>query len=285
MADRIYSAQIKYPWISSDTPDQIEGFLDALFYISPEDTPGVPPFIPAEIEDIGAWLASGQTIVAGSTIYEYDFWVKVPYEPDVYEIDDIFPDTTYLYFQKTFQVVVTDPVTIQTVKASQDDRSVLVANIEQLVAPAVSYDDNSMEPGIVVPCPRKVTQLNLYNEFRASNPSNRNQLPPDFFTAELFPGDYVRFNDGYNCNVSYNESTNTLRLNGGVGFGLGRPDTNPWDDTDEDFNNGVRDVNGLNVAGIVELESAGASVNINASIVGELHIIVINQGDFECPPG
>jgi hypothetical protein len=284
MADRIYNAQIKYPWISADTPDQIEGFLDALFYISPEDTPDTPPFIPAGIEDVGAWLASGQEIISGSTIYEYDFWVKVPYEPDTYELGTIFPDTTPLYFKKTFQFVVSDPLTIQVVKASQDDRSVLVANVEQLVTPAVSYDDNLMEPGIVVPCPRKVTQVNLYNEFRASDPADRSQLPPDYFTDELFPGNIVEFNDGYNCNVSYNESTNTLRISGGVGFGLGRPDTNPWDDTDENFNDGVRDVNGLNVAGIVEVEG-GPSVNIIASEPGELRIVVLNQGDFECPPG
>jgi hypothetical protein len=124
----------------------------------------------------------------------------------------------------------------------------------------------------------------MYNEFRASDPATRNQLPPDFFTAEKTPGEVLVFNDGYNCSVTYNESTQTLRFTGGLGFGLGRPESNPWDDTTENFEEGVRDVNGINIDGTVPIE-VGSGATLNTTTPGVLGVFVRNQGDLPCPPG
>jgi len=288
MADRLYNAQIDYPFVYHDNPDVMDMILDALFYVSPDDVVVTPGSVPADIDEVGAWLHYAETLTSpGPTptvVVTMAFYVKVPNDPDVYPLADKFPDTTPRYVEKTFVFNPISGTSIQTIRAEEDDRSVLSVNVSLSSfsgTPVIA--DNRMEPGIVVPCSRKITQVNLYNEFRASDPAQRNKLPPDYFQAELFPGDVLEFNDGYNCNVSYNESTQTLRINGGVGFGLGRPDSNPWDDTDEDFDDGVRDVNGVNTLGIVPIE-VGAGLTLDTSVPGELRILVRNQGDLACPP-
>jgi len=287
MADRLYSAQIDHPFVYHNDLVETGGILDCLFYVSPEDEPITPPWIPADIGEVGAWL--GETAAAslpGVEIKIWNFYIKVPADPDIWDTADEFPATTSLYFKRTFEVTLTDGVSIVSARASEDGRSVLTVNTGQVSAGTFAdpLNDNSMEPAIVVPCRRKVSQVNVYNEFRASNPAQRNELPPDFFQVELFPGHPLVFNDGWNCNVAYDEDNQTLRFTGGVGFGKGRPPSNPWDDTDEDFDNGVLDVNGVNTGGIVELE-AGSGISLDATVAGELRIIVRDQGDLLCPPG
>jgi len=123
----------------------------------------------------------------------------------------------------------------------------------------------------------------MYNEIRASDPATHGELPPDYLTEEVLPGQSLVFNDGYNCNVNYDEDTQTLRFTGGVGFGLGAPASNPWDDTDEDLDAGLRGINGVNNLGTVPME-AGSGVHLDTTVPGILKIRVRNQGDIGCPP-
>jgi len=283
MTDRLYNAQIDYPFAYHADADGVSGLLDCLFYMSPEDTFLTPAVVPAGIELVGAWLFSREKI---GNDWEYVFYAAAPADPDTYAMDDAYTDDGRVYVRRTFLVTGTPVGAIVSVRATEDSRSVLTANNGQITGSGTYYelaDSNYLEPAVVVPCTRKVTQVNLYNEFRASNPGQRNELPPDYLQAALLPGENLEFNDGYNCNVFYNETTQTLRFTGGLGFGVGRPNVNEWDDTSEDADAGVRDVNGVNTQGIVEVE-AGASVEINASILGELHILVRDQGDLVCPP-
>jgi hypothetical protein len=217
--------------------------------------------------------------------WQYEFYVSAPADKDVYPIDEFYEDEGSVYVLRTFLVPDSPVGSIVSVRAQEDERSVLTVNNGQITGSTTYFElnGNAMEPAIVVPLTRKVTQVNLYNEFRASDPAQRNKLPPDFFQDDVFPGEVLEFNDGYNCNVTYNAVTQTLRFNGGVGFGLGRPDSNPWDDTDEDFDDGVRDVNGVNTLGVVPIE-VGAGLTLDTSVAGELRILVSNQGDLACPP-
>lgn len=284
MADRIYNAQIEYPFIYHSDPTEVDGILDCLLYLSPDDTLVTPASVPSDIDDVGAWLhTTSIDVVLSDTYYVYQFYVQVPIDPDVYPMDDEFPTTTPRYAERTFRVLVNGGTTIVTARAEEDERSALTVNVEQAAVVGATLNDNLVEPGCIVPCTRKVSQINVYNEFRAHDPATRSDLPPDFLDEEVTPGQVLVFDDGYNCAVSYNEITQTLRFTGGLGFGLGRPDSNPWDDTDENFDDGVRDVNGVNTQGVVEIE-AGGGVILDASVEGELRILVRNQGELQCPP-
>ena len=284
MADRIYSAQIDYPFVyhTEQLTGLLDGILDCLLYMSPEDTFVTPAAIPADLGLVGAWFYD---VSQSGADLQYQVFVAAPADPDVYPMDDPYEDEGSVYVLRTFTVPTTPVGAIVTVRAAEDGRSVLSVNTGQLVDPGVLpvvYGANQVEPATVVPCTRKVSQVNVYNEFRASDPADRVDLPPDYLQQKIYPGHALIFNDGYNCNVTYNESTQTLRFTGGLGFGLGRPDQNPWDDTDEDFDAGVRDVNGINVQGVVPIE-AGAGVILDATTVGELKILVQNQGELQCP--
>jgi len=284
MADRIYSAQIDYPFVyhNEQLTGLLNGILDCLLYMSPEDTFVTPPATPTGIGLVGAWFYD---VAQSGSDLQYRVYVAAPADPDVYAMDEPYEDEGSVYVLRTFTVPTTPIGAIVTVRAAEDARSALTVNTGQIVDPGVLpvvYSENRIEPATVVPCTRKVTQVNVYNEFRASDPADRVNLPPDFLQEVITPGHSLYFNDGYNCNVTYNESTQTLRFTGGLGFGLGRPDVNPWDDTEEDFDDGVRDVNGINVQGIVPIE-AGSGIILDATVVGELKLLVRNQGELQCP--
>lgn len=283
MADRLYTAQIDYPFAYHNDAAGVSGILDCLFYMSPEDVFVTPAVVPPGVVLVGTWLFSRAKV--GSD-WQYVFYVAAPADPDNYPMDGPYADDGSVYVIRTFLVPDTPAGAIVSVRAAEDSRSVLTVNVGQIEGSAVYYelaDSNYLEPSVVVPCTRKVTQVNMYNEFRASDPADRNELPPDNLLEERVPGEALVFNDGYNCSVSYNESTNTLRFTGGLGFGLGRPASTPWDDTAQDFEDGLRDVNGVNILGVVPI-AVGAGIILDTSVVGELRLLVRNQGDLSCPP-
>ena len=281
MADRLYNAQIDYPFVASSAADAISGVLDVLLYLAPEDPVLNPGAVtePAGLDDVGAWLEDRGQIAGGTVDWVYKFIVKVPNEPRDVEIGQEFPAVTYRYIEKVFTFLVDPDLGIISVRSSSDSRSVMTVKTALITgAPVYGLTDSIVEPATVVPCIRLVEQINLYNEFRHHNPAKRVDLPPDRLIQEIPKGSDLVLNDGYNCVVSYDEATETLRFTGGAGFGKGRPDTIPWDDTDEDFESGVRSINGVNVDGTVPIESGGGII-LDNSVVGILRLIVRDQRD------
>lgn len=277
MADRLYSAQVDYPFVANADPQYAAGILDALFYLSPDDNVTAPAGNPGPIERVGAWLYSRDKV---GTDYRYLFYVACQEDPDVNNLDEPYVEAAMRYTVRTFLVPLAPVGAIVTAIAAEDGRSVLVVNNGQLEGPDAYHvcAENYMEPAIVAPCIRSLTEIQLYNEYRSSNPIDRNSLPPDSNVATIGEGGSLVFNDGYNCAVSYDEDIKTLRFTGGIGYGKGRPTEIPWDDTTEDFEKGVRSINGANGQGTVMIDAA-RSVILDSSVPGTFRLIVRDQGD------
>lgn len=278
MADRKQAAQVTYPFVSSLDPTYVEGILDCLLYFYPTaagDTPAGTP--PAEAHPVGAWVYRREEL---PTIFRYTVYVATPADEPLIDTESTLTDGNPLYLVKTFEVPKGPLGTIVTVKANEDDRSVMIVNTSQIKSadPDYIFNKSIIEPACVVPCVRRLQSIGLYNEYRAVDPLDRSALPPDTLAIAVGAGGNLTLKDGYNCFVSYDQNSGTLRFSGGSGYGLGQPESIPWDDTAEDFEEGIRGINGLNSLGIVNIE-AGRSVYINAPEAGEFNIVVRDQGD------
>jgi len=277
--DRFKSAQIDYPFVYPVPPldaDKVAGILDCLLYVSPDDALIV--YIPTStIVGGGAEAYSYLQDISGQVTLSIAVFVAS--DADLIDTGIDIPDGALVAVGRNFVFTPDPSLGIQTV-LGDDGRSVIVIDHGKLTPPGEgAYPMTAVvEPGRIVPCRRRVTAISLYNEYRESDPNNRAILPPDGLVVTVPEGGTVVLNDGYNCEVTYDEDTQTLRLTGGAGFGLGLPPTTPWDDTDEDFEAGARSINGINLAGVVPVEP-GDSVYLDALTVGKLDIIIRNQGN------
>ena len=101
-----------------------------------------------------------------------------------------------------------------------------------------------VEPCQIVWRTTEITSIALVNEFRNHDPAKRSNLPPDTLVHKVWSGKLKLIN-GWNCDLSYDEATKTLLIEGGPGRGRGLPAEIYWDTTPPDMSTGVLTVNGL----------------------------------------
>ena len=99
----------------------------------------------------------------------------------------------------------------------------------------------------------EIKSITLVNECRHHDPSQRVNMPPDRIRLVLEadrPGiNILKLRDGWNCALTYDETTGILRIEGGPGLGRGLPETIYWDSDPPDFDTGVLSINGLSDSG------------------------------------
>lgn len=283
--DRIFSAQIAYPFTAVDkTEPWTTALRDLLFYVSPADAlvdagSLISP-LPAGMGPVGAWLAQVQDLGGGTV--QYDFHVRIPLDDDYIDTTvDILGHDGYGYVTRSFTVdTVALSGQIHTARDIVDNRSAMVIDCTGLPTPSgtINYTaDHVVEPALVVPCRRRVVGIEFYNEYRAKDPADRSTLPPDELKESYNEGSTVVLNDGYNCAVSYDANAQILRITGGIGLGKGQPATNEWDDDTGSDVRGIRTINGVNQNGVVEIEGGSSVILIGSE--GDLEIRLRDEGD------
>jgi hypothetical protein len=100
----------------------------------------------------------------------------------------------------------------------------------------------------------EVTAVNLVNERRMYDPSSRDSLPCTTLVSYQADGNIIKLVDGYNCELSYDEGSETLFINAAAGLGKGLPTTTPWSTSPPDVENGIKTVNGINNNGNVDIK-------------------------------
>ena len=110
-----------------------------------------------------------------------------------------------------------------------------------------------VEPARVCWQEDEVTAVRLVNEERKFDPGTRGSLANNILASFASDGDVIKLVDGYNCELSYEESSQTLFIQAAPGLGKGLPATIPWDDSAPDITTGIRTINGINANGNVNI--------------------------------
>jgi hypothetical protein len=143
--------------------------------------------------------------------------------------------------------------------------SVLVVNSSAMFDTVGSYvTAANIEPGRVCWQTDEVESVGLANELRKHDPAQRNNLPCTTLVSYSYDGATIKLVDGYNCELSYDEASETLFINASAGLGKGLPETTPWDSSPPDVENGVKTINGINNNGNVDIKP-GASLTLSIS--------------------
>ena len=106
-----------------------------------------------------------------------------------------------------------------------------------------------VEPAQIVWRLTEIRSITLVDECRHHDPSKRVNMPDDRIKLGLLADrpavNTLKLRNGWNCEVSYDEDSSTLMLDGGPGLGRGLPATIYWDSSPPDFATGVLSVNGI----------------------------------------
>ncbi len=114
-----------------------------------------------------------------------------------------------------------------------------------------------LEPARAVWQPERML-FRLFNEERYHDPAQRVNVP----VTEMWNGYQLKVEDGWNCELSYDEATGTLTINAGIGKGRGPAPYYPWDDGYKapDVTEGLVTINGEGRNDTVKIEGVGGTL-------------------------
>jgi len=252
MPSRRYSSEILYPF----TPDAeahrdlVAGVLDAFFIVKGEGVAGpydessssgstIDTAWPVDKDYFGALYS----LVVTSTTNTYVFYAKAPQD-----------------YWRVMTFTVTRGNGIIKVNDAETAESFIIVDSDAL------YDTTStttemwteLEPSRLLFQLDEIRSIRLTNEYREHDTRIRSSVLDERADETVLyldqDADTLQLVDGYNCSLSYDDTTGVLTISGGPGLGEGKPKEFPWDSVAPDVFTGIKSVNGVNVDGNLPVE-------------------------------
>lgn len=181
----------------------------------------------------------------------------------IYRETSVSKEFTYT---TTFDVQPNQGVQGVTNLSSEDSNGYLMVDSDFIytVGNITLGDSYEIEPARVFWFGRSIKYISFYNEYRNSDPDDRNNLPDTLLKTFTAPGE-IKLRSGYNVKLSFFENSGILDIDGNVGNGLGTAPDNMWDEGTEWQPNsgGLLSINGVkpDANGDIPIISS-ASVNL-----------------------
>ena len=255
MPIRRETADIVYPFVPGADKQYINGIKDAIFQIQGAHTiTSLSGTLDAEtyLESI--------TQIPGAVRYTFKSIYREATEESVYTV--------------TFEIVPNEGIKGVHNIVTEDSNCYVTVDSDFLYGGDITVD-YQLEPARVFWFNRTLSSISFYNEYRNSDPNDRESLSDTLLKTFTAP-EVIKVRSGYNVNLVYSTGSGILDIDGNSGNGLGLAPDNMWDEGEywEEDVTGIISINGITVDDTGDIPVTKSGSVTFAKSLGQLKIEV-----------